>query len=160
MRRTVSVLCLLVVGCAAHMHSSAASFRDRIAGCYKFREAAWRTDSLLNRPYRVATLPTGIQLRRSLLKSWGEQEDTLPVFEVAPLGIATTEFPFLHWQQDSVGSETFRVARSPAFQGAALSLRLEGSALVGTITSFTDAIPRDGVAHVERPIVLDRVSCG
>ena len=162
MQARLWLISFLVAGCAARMHPSATRLRDQVAGCYEIRTGPWRSDSLLNRPHGVATLPGRLQLHSSLLRGWDElQSDSLPLFAVtspAQPGYAGT--PFVYWQQDSVGSVTFHVGQPIAFGGVALSLQPRGSSLLGTIASFTDAIPPDGVAYVERPIVLDRINCG
>jgi len=152
----------LVAGCAARMHPSATLLRDHVAGCYEIRTGPWRSDSLLNRPHRVATLPSRLQLHSSLLRGWDElQSDYLPLFAAtSPKQTGHAGTPFGYWQQDSVGSVTIHVGQPIHFAGVALSLQPQGSSLVGTLVSFTDAIPPDGVAYVKQPIVLDRINCG
>jgi hypothetical protein len=151
---------VLVTSCRGHLREATAAFRDKVAGCYEIRNGDWRSDTLLARFHNVSTLPPGLELRTSLLKDWDQDNDSLPFYEVnAPKQPGYAESPFVYWEQLRVGVDSIHVGVPIAFGGASLRLGLRGSALEGTLTTFTDAIPADGIASAQRAVVLDRVRC-
>ena len=63
------------------------------------------------------------------------------------------------WRAVRVGGDSIHIGAPLPFAGAQLRLVPASTGLVGRLTTFTDAIPPDGIAEAEVPAALDRVAC-
>jgi hypothetical protein len=134
---------------------------QRVAGCYVLRGGPWEENRQLGIFFPVESIPRRIRLTAERLTGWDAlQSDTLPLYAVeAEVTAAESRWVFTYWGGVRKNSDSLRIGAPLSMGGANLRVYPAGDQLVGTITTFTDAIPPDGVAHAEAPIVLDRVVC-
>ena len=139
----------------------AAALAAQVDGCYVLRPGPWEQDAQLNKFLSVAAIPRRLRLTRQRAPGWeGMQSDTLPLHavETAP-GSPETRWIFTSWWAVRVGGDSIHIGTPLAFGGAALRVVAAPRGLVGELTTFTDAIPPDGVASATVPATLDRVPC-
>jgi len=68
-------------------------------------------------------------------------------------------YPFSFWQRMAVGSDSIVIGEPLIESGATLLVYPVPGGLTGELTTFTDAIPRDGIASATAPVRLTRVTC-
>lgn len=152
-----AALSLAIGACAGQVHRAPASLAQRVAGCYQLRDGPWKTDSRLLRFYDVSRLPTRLRFDTTRLAGMDEhQSDSLPMFVVRTDGRWSS---FEYWQQLRRTADSIYVGRVVSFGGVHLRVVPRDDRLEGTINTFTDAIPSDGVARAAAPIILDRAVC-
>ena len=134
----------------------------RVAGCYVLRPGSWEADTQLTKLFSVDAIPRHLELKSSLLTGWDAiQSDTLPMYAVDTDTVPPrSRWLFNFWQLRRVGGDTIHIGAPLPFAGAYLRVVPAPNGLVGTLTTFTDAIPPDGIADAEAPVFLDRVACG
>ena len=134
---------------------------ERVVGCYLLRPGAWEQNALLNEFYPAAFIPRRLRLTSTALRGWDAmQSDTLPLYAVeTDTSSSRSRWLFTFWRAVRVGSDSIHIGAPLPFAGAHLRLVPAPAGLVGTLTTFTDAIPPDGIAHAEVPATLDRVAC-
>jgi len=136
------------------------SLEQRVHGCYLLRSGAWEHDAELNRIQDARHIPRQLRFTVQRLAGWEPlQSDSLPLYavETEPGPPATRVFSF--WRAARVGGDSIHVGVPLPLAGTVLRLAPVPDGLAGYLTTFTDAIPRDGVASVTAPVVLDRVRC-
>ena len=152
----------MALGCAGGVPPSTdPALETRIAGCYVLRSGPWERDTALNRFYPVSQIPKQIQLDTARLTGWDRlQNDSLPMLavRVAP-SVPSSHTPFVYWRRMRVHSDSIYVGYPLSLGGADMRLVPEGERLSGTLSTFTDAIPPDGVASSTATIQLDPVAC-
>ena len=67
--------------------------------------------------------------------------------------------PFTYWRRLPVGTDSITIGTPMALGGAELRLALEGRALRGTLTTFTDVAYSDRASDATVPIVLEPIGC-
>ena len=163
--RALLVCLALFAACTACASSdtqpSDVPFSERVAGCYQLQPGQWRDDPALARFVPPRQIPTRLHLDTSRLEGWEPlQSDSLPLYAVR-----TDPDPgesgslFTYWSRTGIGSDTIHIGHPLSMQGASLRLWLRGRDLVGEVSTFTDAIPPDGVAEATAPIVARKVNC-
>jgi hypothetical protein len=154
-------LFLVAAACAGPGRIAPSQLRHRVAGCYQLREGPWRTDTALLRFFDVSWVPARLQLDTARLVSPDSlHPDSLPLFVARTDESASRRWsPFTYWQQLHSSSDTIHVGPRVAFAGVFLRVVPRGERLEGTISTFTDMVPRNGVSTARAPIVLDRGPC-
>lgn len=133
---------------------------DPISGCYELIEGAWATDSTLNRFYPARRVPRTLRLDTALLPGWPSlQALGEPMMMVRTGSKEESVPPFVYWRRLAPHSDRIEVSAPLPYGGASLNLRSTRDGLGGHITTFTDAIPPDGVSEARAPISLRRVAC-
>ncbi len=134
---------------------------DRIPGCYEFVDGAWKTDKRLARFFSLEHLPRRIQFDTSKLRGWDVlQTAEAPLRSIRSLPISrSTRSPFVFWSRVRSTADTILVGAPLPETGARMTLWPVVGGLAGSITTFTDAIPPDGVAEATAPVRLRRFTC-
>lgn len=139
-----------------------AAVANRVAGCYQLVDDGWQADSDLA---RFTTVPQG-PVRFELTKSPDRNFARLSAFEhrtyftvhVDSIPVWGREL-FTTWTRVPGNERTIDVSRPLPMGGLALLLAPRDRDMVGKITSFTDAIPPDGISEISRPVTAARISC-
>ena len=131
-----------------------------VAGCYILQDGPWLRDSLLQRFEPTSAIPRDFQLDTMPIRGWdGLQTAGRPLLAVRALRQGTASTLFTYWQRDQAGSDSIRIATPLPSGGASLHVLAVAGGLTGQLTTFTDAIPPDGVIEASAPVFLARVSC-
>lgn len=163
--RALLVCLALFAACTACASSgtrpNSVLFSERVAGCYRLEPGHWRDDPALARFVPPRQIPTRLHLDTARLQGWEPlQSDSLPLYAVrtdpAP---GETGSLFTYWSRMGIGSDTIHVGHPLPLGGASLRLWLRGGDLVGEVTTFTDAIPPDGVNEARTSIIARKVDC-
>jgi hypothetical protein len=168
-RSVLLVLTCAIVGCgcAAGPPALAADSPARepldlatIAGCYHLRSGLWERDSLLDHFYAADAIPRALRLHAVRVEGWDPlQNDSMPLLAVTtdpPPQRRYTHSPFSFWQ---IRPDHVHIGTPMPLGGAHLKVLPAPGGLKGRLTTFTDAIPPDGVYSASADAVLDRISC-
>ena len=168
---TLATVVVLLNACAARnpraprVESTRAVTADglahRVVGCYVLRPGIWEQNARLNEFYPAASIPRQLRLTSTRLRGWDAlQSDTLPLYAVETnTGSSPGRGLLTFWSAVRVGSDSIHIGAPLPFAGARLRLVPAPTGLIGTLTTFTDAIPSDGIASADVPAALDRVAC-
>ena len=133
----------------------------RVHGCYVLRSGDWERDPRLNAFHETRFIPRHLHLTMTRFAGWESLERDsrlLYVVETEPGPPASRVFSF--WQVVRTGGDSIHVGEPLPFAGAFLRLVPVPTGLAGHLTTFTDAIPSDGIARATVSVALDRVVCG
>lgn len=132
----------------------------RVAGCYELVEGAWRSDSAMAKIDSIPRDPIRFELTKNPAPgsaTLSDYEHTV-YFEVRADSIA-------EWGRDlfttwiRLSETTIVVSRPLPMGGFMLHLTPRGTDLVGTISAFTDAVPRDGKSSASHAVTARRLTC-
>jgi hypothetical protein len=145
---------------AAQLSDSAVA--NRVAGCYELVNDGWQADSNLARFTTLPQAPVRFEVTKTPAKNYAR----LSVYEHRTyFTILTDSIPdwgrglFTTWIRLSDTATTIDVSRPLPMAGLELRLAPRNRDLVGTIVSFTDAIPPDGTSETSRPVTARRIPC-
>lgn len=163
MRAFLITMCLFAAsGCASiGARSQDVPWPERVAGCYHLAPGAWQSDPVLARFFPPQQIPTYFRLDAARLQGWEPlQSDSLPLYAVQTNSADQERGPvFVYWSRTGFNSDTIHVGYPLPVGGASLRLWPRGRNLMGYVTTFTDAIPPDGVNQATAPIVARKVDC-
>ena len=142
--------------------SMSGTVSERVPGCYELANGEWQTDKSLAAFYPLQYLPRRIFFDTTRLKGWDPlQTAEYPMWAIRSRPLPTYgSGPFVFWSRVRNGADTILVGAPLAMGGARMMLWPVIDGFAGTLTTFTDAIPPDGVAHASAPIRLRRSTCG
>jgi hypothetical protein len=139
--------------------SGTVSLRDRIPGCFVLSEGAWSADTNLAKFYPLDRIPRQIRFDTTRIVGWDAiQDDARPMKAVKTNPVGPSGYsPFIYWMH-TAGDSIYVGAPLP-MGGASLRLWPAPDGFEGTLTTFTDAVPADGITDARAPLRLQQVRC-
>ncbi len=143
---------------------------DRVAGCYEL-DSGWQSDTAMAKFEPVPRGPVRFELTKKRARGWDElsASERVVFFDVRSDSIDARygRWLFTTWNRLSDTEPKIHVSSPMPMAGFDLVLRPHNTDLVGTIGTFTDAIPPDpahrpgryGASAAAHAVMARRISC-
>ena len=131
---------------------------NRVAGCYELVRDGWQSDSGLARFATIPADPIRFELTKTPAPEWSDLSAYQDVVYYTVRSDSITRL-FSSWIRLPGAPPRILVSNPLPMGGFSLRLTPRGTDLVGTISTFTDAIPPDGKTSASHAVTARRIEC-